>query len=458
MTWRGAALTVGVVTAIGVAVGAALYATDSLPIELESADGHSPTATPSPSPLPAWEEASAVLDAARNSTSADISAALEDELDAAGGQLGARVVNVVSGEVVHSDNDDAAYTPASTLKLLTAAAVLSRLGSDHTFETAVLLAPGDEPSITLVGGGDPLLRTDDAIGSTSLADLAVRTSRALEEADIEEVGLTYDDSLFSGPAVDSDWESTYVSDGIVSPVSALAIDGGRTSPDGWTRSADPAAAAAQEFADLLHEDGIAVIGAPQREPASETAEPMAKVTSAPLSAIVEYLMATSDNDVAEVLGRHVAVASGRPGTADESTIAIVETLRELGIELESAAVLDGSGLSRANSVPATAIVDVLVLAASENHPDLRSIITGLPVAGFTGTLTDRFGDGGEGVVRAKTGTLTQGGVHSLAGIATTPDGGAYVFAFVANGVDVDAALSTRDALDAAAAVLSEATT
>jgi D-alanyl-D-alanine carboxypeptidase/D-alanyl-D-alanine-endopeptidase (penicillin-binding protein 4) len=94
------------------------------------------------------------------------------------------------------------------------------------------------------------------------------------------------------------------------------------------------------------------------------------------------------------------------------------------------------------------------VAADPDHPDLRAVVTGLPVAGFTGSLTYRFGDeaaDGRGVVRAKTGTLT--GVHGLAGLVTDADGGLVVFVAIADDVAVIDTLAARDALDRIAADL-----
>ena len=97
---------------------------------------------------------------------------------------------------------------------------------------------------------------------------------------------------------------------------------------------------------------------------------------------------------------------------------------------------------------------MLQVAASTAHPELRAVVTGLPVAGFTGSLADRF-DGASpqsrGRVRAKTGTLT--GVSALAGIATDADGDPLVFALVADRVKLLKTLDARDALDDAAAAL-----
>ncbi|MGK5695953.1 D-alanyl-D-alanine carboxypeptidase, partial [Streptomyces sp. URMC 128] len=82
-------------------------------------------------------------------------------------------------------------------------------------------------------------------------------------------------------------------------------------------------------------------------------------------------------------------------------------------------------------------------------PELRPALTGLPVAGFTGTLTTRYTDGAGGVVRAKTGTLT--GVNTLAGTVVDRDGRLLAFSFMANDTNDPAAAQT--ALDRAATTL-----
>ena len=57
------------------------------------------------------------------------------------------------------------------------------------------------------------------------------------------LALAVDDSLFTGPAVSPDWPASYVGSGIVSPVSALAVDDGRVRPGSDVREPDPALAA-----------------------------------------------------------------------------------------------------------------------------------------------------------------------------------------------------------------------
>ena len=85
-------------------------------------------------------------------------------------------------------------------------------------------------------------------------------------------------------------------------------------------------------------------------------------------------------------------------------------------------------------LPATTLVRLLRLAAADERPELRALVTGLPVAGVEGSLRVRFGDeaslAGRGVVRGKTGTLRE--VHTLAGLVRTRDGSVLVYAFLIN--------------------------
>lgn len=356
----------------------------------------------------------------------------------------------------------AAVTPASLLKLLTAMAALSVLEPDHRFATSVLT--GATPhDVVLVGGGDPLL-TDRSPSSRSatpeypdeatLAELARATASRLEKDGVRRVRLTYDASLFSGPAVNPAWRSTYVRDAVVSPISALWIDEGRASTGFLPAVADPAEVAALRFAALLRSAGLVVAAQVSSGRVAPSATRIAVVKSAPLDQIVEHVLAVSDNEGAEVLLRQVALATGRPGSSAAGVKAMRQALARLGIDLSGSTFYDGSGLARRDALPVRVLLDVLQLAADPGQPGLRTVVSSLPVAGFTGSLASRFlqdAPAGLGVVRAKTGTLT--GVHGLAGLVVTRSGHGFVFAAVANDVPVRRALAARAQLDSIAALL-----
>ncbi len=197
-----------------------------------------------------------------------------------------------------------------------------------------------------------------------------------------------------------------------------------------------------------------MVGVPERGVAGSGGARVAQVRSAPLGSIVERILEVSDNEASEVLLRHVGLAEDGEGSSAAGQRAVERLLARAGVDLGGGVLHDGSGLSRANRIAPATLVDVLRLAASPEHPELRQVITGLPVAGFTGSLTDRF-DGpvpeGRGRVRAKTGTLTN--VFSLAGVAVGPDGAPMVFALMSDRIRKPDTLDALETLDNAAAAL-----
>jgi serine-type D-Ala-D-Ala carboxypeptidase/endopeptidase (penicillin-binding protein 4) len=357
---------------------------------------------------------------------------------------------------------DDVVIPASTLKLLTTTTALAQLGPDARFETRVVRVPGTR-QLVLVGGGDPLLtdvvrRTPQALDEyphqASLADLARRTATALKAGGVGEVSLSYDVSLFAGPAVNPRWEPTYVPESIVTPITPLWVNEGREKVGLAKRVANPSLAAARRFAGLLTARGVKVVEKVVAGRAPADARKVATVSSAPLAAVVEHTLELSDNEAAEVLLRQAAIAADRPGTFAGGVETVRATMRSLGVDLAGAQIFDGSGLSRDDRLPVWSLIQVLQAAARPDNADLRAVVTTLPVAGFNGSLAYRFvpdAPNGLGLVRAKTGTLT--GVHGLAGIAVTRDGEPIVFATVADGVPVRRTLPVRAQLDRLAAAL-----
>jgi D-alanyl-D-alanine carboxypeptidase/D-alanyl-D-alanine-endopeptidase (penicillin-binding protein 4) len=362
------------------------------------------------------------------------------------------VVAPLDGSPVLNDGRGVSM-PASTLKLLTAAAALEALGPDHTFATRVVA--DRRRSLTLVGGGDPFLagrRTAGAPerGDASLQALAADTARALEDQGVKRVTVSYDASLFSGPAVSPSWPDSYVTDAEVSPITALWAEQG-TNPDG-SRQPDPARSAADQFAGFLRADGVDVTGSVTEGTAAPAAREVARVTSLPLADIVERVLLVSDNDGAEVLGHQAGLAVTGHGSFAGGAAAVRQILTGLGIDLQGARIRDGSGLSRHDRLPAETLVAVLQLASATDHPELRAVVTGLPVAAFDGSLADRFDHSpGRGWVRAKTGTLT--GTSALAGLVTDARGRVLVFAFLSNHIPPADTDDARAALDDLAATL-----
>jgi len=373
--------------------------------------------------------------------------------------LGRHVLVAVStldgAEPVYAHGSGVAM-PASTMKLLTTTAALETLGPEHTFSTRVVRE--GHGRIVLVGGGDPFLASRPVSPSTyphraDVVTLARETAASLRKQGIRRVHLGYDATLFTGPRVDPHWPDDYLPDGVVAPITSLWVDEGRPT-SGIGRVADPPAVAATTFADALRRAGITVVGAPRPQRATAHAAPVASVESPPLSQIVEQILLVSDNEGAEILSHQVGIATGGQGSFVDGARGVTRVLGGLGIPLDGAVVHDGSGLSREDRLDPDTLASVLALAASDDHPELRPVVTGLPVAGFTGSLEDRFAEAapqGRGRVRAKTGTLT--GVSALAGIATDVTGDPMTFVLMADRIKVPDTLAARAALDRLAADL-----
>jgi D-alanyl-D-alanine carboxypeptidase/D-alanyl-D-alanine-endopeptidase (penicillin-binding protein 4) len=385
--------------------------------------------------------------------------------------VSAVVADPGSGKILWSQNPDQLATPASTTKLVTSAAALAALGPDATFTTKVVRGATDN-SVILVGGGDPTLAVHPFPPGqyprpATLAGLAKAAARALKAQGQRTVSVGYDDDLYTGPGLAPGWPAAYVSTGNVTPISALEVDQGRLTTAGEpedsddpynlrARTTDPAGLAAAAFAALLTADGIHVTGTPAAQPARLNAQILASIQSPPLAAIVQQMLQESNNVIAENLARHVALKNGQPASYSGAATAVTDELKHLGVSPSGLHLVDGSGLSPQDKIAPAALVTTLQLAAT--NPRIRSLLAGLPVAGFSGTLSAGqsvfAGIGGPalGAVRAKTGNLDT--VTTLAGLATDKTGKTLIFAFMADKIPAAAMLSTAaKAINEAAAAL-----
>lgn len=383
---------------------------------------------------------------------------LDDRMaDSGGGEgLAAYVADAQTGAPLYDRHAGDAAVPASTTKIATGVAALAAVGPDERIDTTVVRG-GREDEVILVGHGDPTLTETRNPGAyprlPSLEELAEDTARRLAEEGVDAVDLRYDDSAYPGPDTGPGWQPNYVTEGSVAPVHALMMDTGRldASQRYGERAADPPLAAAEAFARQLGAAGVEVRGNPSEQAAEGEAEVLARASSASIASLVEIMMTESENNVAEALAFQVALARGGEATFADAGPALEETLGELGVE--GITLNDGSGLSVDNRITPAALVDLLLLASDPERPELAATVTGLPVAHFSGTLSDRYSPqseaaAGAGWVHAKTGTLS--GVSTLAGVAAAPSGRLLAFAFMDNN---EAATGTR--LDGLATVLVE---
>ncbi|MGW0299210.1 D-alanyl-D-alanine carboxypeptidase/D-alanyl-D-alanine endopeptidase [Streptomyces anthocyanicus] len=356
----------------------------------------------------------------------------------------------VSGVVLDADSDTAlwghnattAMMPASNAKLATSTAALTVMGPDHRFTTKVVYGHG---TLTLVGGGDRTFSSDD------LAELTKTAVAGLKAAGLTSVKVAVDDSLFAEPSLANGWNEGYYPTE-VTPVRALVVDGHSVE--------DTSVDAGKVFAKQLAAAGITVDGDVTRATAHHRDVPVARHKSAPLRDIVKTMLKTSDNNIAETLLRMTAVEAGRPATFEGGTEVVRHVLgHRYGVSLENFEMHDGSGLSRADRIPAATLAQILeLLTEPRNTHTLGSILEGLPVAGEAGATLGpewgRFDDPNSecavGKVRAKTGTLT--GAVALSGLTQTEDGEWRVFSFIENG-STAAPNDIKDAMDGLAATV-----
>jgi len=391
-------------------------------------------------------------------------------LPALGTHVAAVVASLPTGRVLFARGGSSPSAPASTAKLATAVAALHVLGAGTRLSTRVVANRGGS-AIVLIGGGDPTLAAGrppaaDYPQPATLAALAGRTARALRAAHRHTVRLGYDTSLYPGPALAPTWPPSYVATGNVSPITALEVDQGRLTAGRTPQDADdpgnfrarsltPAADAARAFRSLLASRGIRVRGPARQATAPRAGRTIARVASPPVAQIVQWMLIESNNVIAENLARQVAIATGRPATFSGAAAAVMTAARRLGVR--GIQLLDGSGLSPDDLITPRALVQLVTVAARHADPGLRPAITGLPVAGFTGTLAaggSVFGAPGRaalGVVRAKTGNLTS--VAALAGVAYARNGQLLAFAFMADHVPKNGLSQAGGAIDKLASEL-----
>ncbi len=343
------------------------------------------------------------------------------------GATGIVVIDPATGRTLAS-RGDRPLIPASTLKLLTTLAALDTLGPDRRLTTSVVSPKRGQ--LVLVGGGDPTLtdkQSKSAARPASLQSLAKATIAALRSAGVKKVSVGYDAYLFPGPSYSADWPAPWKS--FTARVSALLVNSGKL--DAWHAAPNPPRAAAEAFAARLRAGGITVTGVSAAKGRGVTTV-LAEVQSAPLSAIVAHTLRYSDNVAAEVLARHVALATGRRGDFAGASAALKTWLRDRGLWVSGMRIVDGSGISTRAAVSPSVLARAIKLALDDTR--FASVLDGLPVAGVSGTLKDRFADPpekpGRKVVHAKTGTLP--GVAALAGWVTTRDGAKLVFAAMVN--------------------------
>ena len=371
------------------------------------------------------------------------------------GNVTGRITDAATGSQLWAQGAEVPMQPASTNKMLTTAAALLTLDRDARLTTRVLAAdqttsPG---LVVLQGGGDPTLSAAPKGQATWYRD-AARISDLADQVRGSGVNVTrvqVDVGAYSGPTTAPGWDPADIDGGDVAPMESVMLDCGRTQPVSVDsgRSTTPALDAGRALAVALRVDPTTVTVLPA---GLRGGQQIASVQSPPLLERLGEMMNNSDNVMAESTGREVAAKLNRPQSFDGAVGAVLSQLDKAKIDIGGSHLLDSSGLSVDDRLTAETLDGVVNAAAGNDQPDLRPLVDLLPIAGGSGTLSNRYGDtdagrASLGYLRAKTGSLT--GTNSLAGIVTDASGRVLTFAFISN----HAGPTGRTAIDALSAAL-----
>jgi len=401
-----------------------------------------PPAPPPPPPVAAVHEAP--VPAGRAALVATL-----DGLLAAPGVQGTLTVAVVDehGRALVERGPDVAVLPASTQKLVTAAAALETLGPDHRFRTALHatavpvqgVLTGD---LVLVGSGDPALASP--LYGQMIYPARPRTPLERLADAVVALGITHVEGAVVGdprayatsPAAEG-WFPRYFHDLDARYVSSLTAEAGLTiSYDEPTDdlevelSHDPVLTAASVLRDLLDERGVTVAAEPRVVgPIAPSTIVLAEVDSPPLAELLRHTVRRSDNHMADTLLHAVALHTvGEAGWAAGDR-AVREALSHLDLDWTGVVLADGSGLSRSNRSTAGFLTQLE--AAMYTSSNAATWGTLMAVAGHEGTLRNRLvGTPADGRFTGKTGTLDD--VRSIAGTVHGPEGAAYHLTVVGN--------------------------
>lgn len=419
--------------------------------------------------------------------------------DLSGAEVGVLVECLETGEVLYERNADTTFVPASNMKIVTGAAALALLGPDHSFETEILLDPGDAGPATrgdlyVRGSGDPSFVSEEmwklveairlagieSIGGDIVLDASLFDTVTTAAPDVREGDRAYH-ARTGGLSLNFNAIAVQVGPGPRpgSPASvALAprtgfvkvrnlattssrgsrrnvevrrqTEGGAntievngrvpagSSPEVFYRSIDdPAGYFGTVLAEFLEREGVRVVGRPRAGRIPEGARSVLVHRSKPLALIVRDLNKFSNNFVAEQMVKLLgARGEGPPGTTEAGLRELRRFLESLGLGEAGSRLADGSGFSRENRLSPRTIVRV-IRAMHDDFETGYEFIGSFSVSGTDGTLEDRMRTGPlPGSVRAKTGLLD--GVTAISGIVETATGRRLVFSIMVNGFECEA--------------------
>lgn len=303
---------------------------------------------------------------------------------------GVILIDRASGEVIYESGSTKPRTPASVLKLTSAAAIAMTLDANTVFKTAIYKT--EKRGVFVIWGeNDPWITSNAKYRDANkraympkLIKAAFASDKKLKKITLIYKGVNNSDIYYAKKALKRRASVAY------KPLSK----------------------------DIEVESLIT--------------EKLSEVESPPLSKMIRFALLYSDNVLSQ---RLVMLATGRNGyplTKTGLNDMVTEKLTLLGVDTTGMNLVDGSGLGGSNRISAVTVSQLLLKIRSE--PQLKVVYDSLPVGGESGTLIGRYhttAPQAVGIVKAKTGSTRH--TVSLAGYTRSGEK-EYIFVVIADGV------------------------
>ena len=306
------------------------------------------------------------------------------------GNPGVILIDKASGEVIYESGSTKARTPASVLKLTSAAAIALTLDASTVFKTAIYKT--EKRGVFVIWGeNDPWITSNAKYRDANkraympkLIKAAFASDKKLKKITLIYKGVNNSDIYYAKKALKRRASVAY------KPLSK----------------------------DIEVESLIT--------------EKLSEVESPPLSKMIRFALLYSDNVLSQRLAMLATGKNGYPLNKDGLNDMANAKLTSLGIDTTGMKLVDGSGLGGSNRISAVTVSQLLLKIRSE--PQLKVVYDSLPVGGESGTLIGRYhttAPQAVGIVKAKTGSTRH--TVSLAGYTSSGEK-EYVFVVIADGV------------------------
>ncbi len=306
------------------------------------------------------------------------------------GDPGVILIDKATGEVIYESGSTKARTPASVLKLTSAAAIALTLDANTVFKTAIYKT--EKRGVFVIWGeNDPWITSNAKYRDANkraympkLIKAAFASDKKLKKITLIYKGVNNSDIYYAKKALKRRASVAY------KPLSKNI------------------------------------------EVESLITEKISQVESPPLSKMIRFALLYSDNVLSQRLAMLATGKNGYPLNKEGLNDMAHEKLTTLGIDTKGMKLVDGSGLGGSNRISAVTVSQLLLKIRSE--PQLKVVYDSLPVGGESGTLIGRYhttAPQAVGIVKAKTGSTRH--TVSLAGYTSSGEK-EYVFVVIADGV------------------------